>query len=367
MRGGPGRRSENALWALSVGIRALFAVLVTTACHGPGSDETGVGTTPGITSVSASEGATGTGGGGTTGGASNGSAATTSVMIDDLGAPDLLDMGAPAKGCGGKIDLLFVVSRDGGMKWVQARLLNGFPRFIDMIEAKYPGADYHVMVVDGGPHWGIPLCTEDCPKPFDSCQVYDYPCDQLDQVTGCDAIFGAGSVFPAGAGAANLPCGVANEQRFTTRKQLDPDKTFACMAKVGTSGNSWIGQALTAAVSHQLVGPGGCNDKFLRDDAVLVVVMLSSAYDAAGTDDGSAGTPEEWAKAVTAAKHGDEKAVVMVNILDGECPWWDRTCALAKLFSYHYVADKDDLDYGVAFEQASGLAQLACEGFVAPE
>lgn len=343
-------------------VRALFAVLLGTACPGSGPDA-GAGATPGITSVSASEGATGTGEvmGAET---STGSAGATSVVIEDLGAPDM--GAAAAKGCGGKIDLLFVVSRDGGMKWMQARLVSGFPRFIDMLEAKYPGADYHVMVVDGGPQWGVPLCTQDCPEPFDACKIADYPCELLDQGTACDASFGAGSVFPAGAGASNAPCPLAPGRRFLTRAQPQRDQTFACMARVGTSGRSWIGQALTAALSEPLVGPGGCNDEFLRDDAVLVVTMLSSAHDAAGTDDGSTGTPEAWAAAVTAAKHGDEAAVVMLSIVDGECPWWDRSCALARLFSYHYVADKDDLDYGVAFEQASGLAQLACEGFVAP-
>jgi hypothetical protein len=52
---------------------------------------------------------------------------------------------------------------------------------------------------------------------------------------------------------------------------------------------------------------GGCNDGFLRDDALLAVIELT------GTGDNlTPGTPQSWYDALVAAKHGNEEAVVIL-------------------------------------------------------
>jgi hypothetical protein len=65
-------------------------------------------------------------------------------------------------------------------------------------------------------------------------------------------------------------------------------------------------EALTDAIN----GPGGCNEGFLRDDAILVITFIS---DDPHYED--MGTPAEWKASVVAAKNGDESAVVVAGLI----------------------------------------------------
>ena len=67
--------------------------------------------------------------------------------------------------------------------------------------------------------------------------------------------------------------------------------------------------SLVASVAPGINAAGGCNEGFLRDDALLVVTFIS---DDPNYED--AGTPQSWYDAVVAAKKGDPKAIVMVGI-----------------------------------------------------
>jgi hypothetical protein len=271
--------------------------------------------------------------------------------------------GKPA-GCDGKIDFLFVISRYGGMGYFQAQLLDAFPKFIDTIEAKFSGFDYHIMVIDADVEWGLPQCEEKCPLP---CVVPGYPCDYTP--TTCDLTIGAGTVYPVGGDAANKPCPIDGGRRYMTAEQTDLKATFACAAQVGSSGRDKMGEALTAAMDPSINGPGGCNEGFLRDDALLMVTLISNTFDQDVKPFGSKGTPETWAAAVLAAKHDDPEAIVMLSILEPgqpECHPEDRTCQMVKMFPYSLLADVWLSDYGPAFDQATDLIAEACAGFVPP-
>jgi hypothetical protein len=81
--------------------------------------------------------------------------------VRDLGGmPDFGD-GSPV-GCKGKIDFLFVISRQANMQYRQAQLAAAFPQFIDTIKSKFADFDYHIMVVTGDDGWGNDFCTELC-------------------------------------------------------------------------------------------------------------------------------------------------------------------------------------------------------------
>jgi hypothetical protein len=147
------------------------------------------------------------------------------------------------------------------------------------------------------------------------CGIEDYPCDKLDLVTPCDTTFGAGEVFPAGGFASNMPCPIDGGRRYMVKGQTDLHDTFACAAKVGASGGGLIGQALTAAMQKD-INDGGCNNGFLRDDALLMVTLIQTGFDIGGGGNiSSEGYAEDWAKAVLDAKHGDPESVVMLNFL----------------------------------------------------
>jgi hypothetical protein len=58
-----------------------------------------------------------------------------------------------------------------------------------------------------------------------------------------------------------------------------PEETFECIATVGASGWDLLGQALTAAMQSNINDPGGCNNGFLRKDALLMVTFIATNPD----------------------------------------------------------------------------------------
>jgi hypothetical protein len=61
--------------------------------------------------------------------------------------------------------------------------------------------------------------------------------------------------------------------------QTDLAGTFDCVARIGIGGAGKLGEALTAAMHKNLNGPGGCNDGFLREDALLMVTFIQGNPD----------------------------------------------------------------------------------------
>ena len=279
-------------------------------------------------------------------------------------------------GCGGKIDFLFVISRQHNLDDIQAQLIDAFPKFIDTIGSKFDDFDFHIMVAETGVEWGEtypcnsvcpdlsclrgdPCCDEDLPKGELCCTVPDYPCEHLDLLTECDGTVGAGVIFPAGHNASNKPCKVDGARRYLAKEQGDLSETFACIAQVGTGGGNQVGAGLASAVDPLMNAPGGCNDGFLRDDALLVVTMVTP-----GLDDSKTGTVKEWYEAVVSAKNGDPGAIVMLLLGNPECPDYDDTCKLATKFPNVVIEDVEALDYGPAFVEATAIAEEACKVLV---
>jgi hypothetical protein len=252
--------------------------------------------------------------------------------------------GNDGEGCK-KVDFLFVVDNSGSMAQEQANLANSFPGFIDTIkeELSQVGDDYNIMVVDSdqNPFQG---CVDGC-APADMASCYQYPdlcvCSNTDGLnpvkcvdawaspfgSACDNALGAGVVFPRGGGASMMDCDVENGHRFATKGQSDLEDTFACMTRVGTSGDGDERpmSAMVAAVAPSLTGPGGCNEGFVRDDAILVVTILSDAGDGSSSDAAS-GNPGAWRDALVAAKNGNQDAISVLGIMSdhdvngGSCP-----------------------------------------------
>ena len=374
-------------------LASLFAVLG--ACHGPASDSSGFSTAPVIatSSVASTGGAAGESAGPGDESSSTSTAASSlgasssggTTQIFDLGT--MPDVGGPPVGCKGKIDLIFVISRDSNMRYRQEQLIDAFPKFIDSIKAKFADFDYHLMVVDGDSTWGSSVCDDACPTlackvgepccewsdPKDAGQpccegAPDYPCEHLDEKTVCDDAFGAGTVFPAGAYSSNKLCPISVQRRYMVTGEPNLEDTFACVARVGVAGHGRLGQALTAAVQKGINDPGGCNPGFLRKDALLMVTLISTGGDQGGGGLNSKGTPEEWGQAVMDAKQGVAESIVVLNIgfNDPECDPMDGLCTLTKMFPYHHLGYVLATDYGPAFDEAASIVETACAGFVAP-
>ena len=75
-------------------------------------------------------------------------------------------------------------------------------------------------------------------------------------------------------------------------------------------------EAMTRAV--EMVYPGGCNQGFIREESVLVVILLTTAE-----ENESEWDTQTWRDALTIAKRGEDSRIVVVGIIgdsDGEDP-----------------------------------------------
>lgn len=124
-----------------------------------------------------------------------------------------------------------------------------------------------------------------------------------------------------------LPCSTSAGTPYLTRADLDSGNfgmNLLCMAAVGTGGdeNERPMDAMLAAISPELNAEDGCNEGFLRDDAPLVVLVLTDEDDDhadAQGNDGSAGDPADWFAGLVAAKGGKSQnvsAAVLAGPLD---------------------------------------------------
>ena len=382
-----------------MGVRHILALFLAAACQPSTTNLTGFGSTPDITTTSlgsTSEGSsTSSGSGTTTTGVDSGSGSSSVDMTTeparDFGVmPDFGD-GAPV-GCKGKIDFLFVISRDTDMQYRQAQLALALPQFVAAIESKFADFDYHIMVVDGdgplpGTGWGSDTCNDVCPNlackigepccPSDNknfeglpcCDDPNYPCDKLELVSECDHAWGAGTVFPAGTFTADKPCPIDDGRRYLVKGQTNLFETFECIALVGNDGWFAVGHALMAAMQQPINDPGGCNAGFLRGDALLMVTLIANGFDVDLNPGPSESLPFEWAEAAIEAKHGDDRSIVMFNDgygHEGVCNPKDRLCVVTEMFPYHYQGNIDAADYGPAFVEAASLVETACAAYVPP-
>jgi hypothetical protein len=322
------------------------------------SQPTGASTAPATDATASSTDAapTGTGMGTGTSEAVTSTTASTAPTSDDPVDPKFdiggRDLGSAttgdASGCK-KVDFLFVIDNSASMEDNQAALIASFPGFIDAIKTTLAEVtDYHIMVVD----------SDD-----------DGRCSKLDD---CDVTRGAGVLHPVGLYSSNKKCPVFGGNRYMLPEEPDLLGTFACVAQVGTAGNPSERpmNGMQEAVSDALNAPDGCNAGFLRDDAILVITIL--------TDDPNyedMGTPAEWKASVVAAKNGDESAIVIAGLL----PKPDLGCSgNGDIKGAHWQEFVDswgdhgisgsicEPDYAPFFEQAVSIIADTCEDFNPP-
>ena len=263
------------------------------------------------------------------------------------------------RGCE-KVDFLFVIDHSGSMQSEQDALIASFSGFIEAIEARLEQqGTFHIMVTDVDA-WVYGACEADgcdaaaqceAQSPTGECdcawecamrtlctEYGDYVCDQTDPFE-CEDVLGAGVTHPRGYGASNSDCSFASGKRYIDGSEPDVTAAFACAAQVGI-GSSNPELPMQAMVESVRVGGDAavCNDGFLRDDAILVVTVITDEDDnGPGGDDpvgDSPGTPHDWFDALVEAKGGNADAIVALALIGdtgqpgGLCPPLDHTTGI---------------------------------------
>lgn len=264
------------------------------------------------------------------------------------------DFGEFDDGCNA-VDFIFVIDNSGSMFGAQTNLVANFPAFIDGIQATLVDVDsFHVGIATSDVYSGNPV-----------------ECRQL----------GALVTTTAGADSSNAMCGPYTESFPYITEEDDLSTSFQCAAQVGTSGDAGERpmNAVEAAIGPALNAEGACNEGFIRDEALLVVVVITDEADGPGDPDfvTSTGTPESWYQSVLDAKDGvaeNAAALILTNYVDGPCPPGGfgsddgvNMVDFAGLFGENgFVAGICEPDYAPSFAQATAVIQQACENFIPP-
>jgi hypothetical protein len=315
--------------------------------------------------------------------------------VEKLDLPEDSPSDIPVMGGCKKADFLFVIDNSGSMADEQANLIASFPGFIATITKTIAAQDYHIMAVptDDGKGTGLSTkCTGDScickPAPIccqKTCELFGkncngFPCDAL-PITSCDQVYGRGNIY----NADGKRCDIAGGRRYMQAGQPDLAETFECVANIGTHGSGAEKPALATleAVSDPLNGPGGCDEGFLRDDAILVVIIITDEEDDNTIPgEGTPGTPEDWHAALVAAKGGNADAVVVLglvgdgNLDGGICPKGGgpsmdgqgaesapRLQRFVELFENGVVGSVCAPDYTPFFSEAVNIIDFACDVF----
>lgn len=292
--------------------------------------------------------------------------------LDLPGGDEAMDGGDELsdEGCK-KVDFLFVVDSSPSMQDEQDNLLVSFPGFISAIEDALMVDDFHLMVIDASQTLG----------------------------GGCDGTLGAGRT----SSAAGQDCGLTGGNRYATQEQPDLVDAFTCMASRGADGdpNEQTMNSLMASIGP-LNGAGECNESFLRDDAILVITIITDEEDSPGDagqgadgachpaddDENSNGEPGAWKQAVLDVKAGNEQAMVVLALtgdcdVGGDCEgiYIDmfnpaapitgaepapRVREFATSFSYGSVGPICADDFAPFFADAVSVIESACDDFEPP-
>jgi hypothetical protein len=230
----------------------------------------------------------------------------------------------------------------------------------------------HILVANPDGDWTPENCDEYmCPtyKPNCGPDAEDYVCFQNDGLI-CDYTIGAGIMFNAGPNATNHACQLYGGNRYIIPGEPDAD-AFECIARVGYLGpDTPMRDALFAAVQPEINGPGGCNEGFIRPDALLVVTMIFDTDDVKSWK-----KPKQVYDAVVAAKGGDPDAIVTVVITfpttnEAQTPgctfgdFPDPLKDLAVLFPYHVVGDACAENYAPYLALGAEKVAEACGKFI---
>jgi hypothetical protein len=278
--------------------------------------------------------------------AADGDASTSPPPISDDPPPEIAECRA--------VDVLFVIDDSGSMADQQASLIASFDGFVaGMREQLSAATSYHVGVVT-----------------TDAYRDNEPGCQEIgDLVTQTGSFDSAGRV-----------CGpFVSGGRYMTGED-DLSSQFACAAQVGTGGDD--DERVARAMLNAIDPARPCNAGFIREDALLVIVIISDEDDVRdgcsselGFGDevcdsyGSGGRPDDWVAEL--ATHRDPESVVVLSLI-GDRPGNGcgavvaaRLLGFARRFGENgHVGDVCADSYDAFFRAALPIIDSACVNLI---
>jgi len=200
----------------------------------------------------------------------------------------------PAEPCT-SIDIVFVVDDSEPMAEEQARMQTAALAFVQQLAVSIPTLDapMHVGVITTDDELFVPPGGEGCEAPYEG----------------------------------------GNPWMLSSSSMLATELSCALSVGVMGSPNERPMDMLIGSLADENLQPGGPHFGFLREDALLVVVLVTNEEDELEDDTawGSAGDPPAWVEAMAGRKGGWVNDVVVLSLLGtpkpNACPdfQWDGT------------------------------------------
>lgn len=254
-----------------------------------------------------------------------------------------------------KVDILFVIDNSGSMADEQEKLVANFPIFADEIQTTLAEVnDYHVGVVSTD-NYALGLFSPGINSDNPGCRVL-------------------GSLITS-TNSGN--CGPYVEGGRYMTEQDNLQTAFSCAGNLGDTGSGLeqVAGAMTAAIAPALNGAGSCNDGFIRDDALLVIVLISDEND----DIESQGDPADWYNLVSSFKFNEPDNIVVLSLIWDDSNGNPNGCsnatdeevgadliAFTEMFTYGSVGSVCVDSYQTFFHDAISVIDSACDDFMPP-
>lgn len=247
-----------------------------------------------------------------------------------------------------KMDILFVIDNSGSMGEEQANLASNFPKFIEVLNdfraENGEALDYRIGITT----------TSVSASLQQPAIIPGFPPTTV-PITGDD-----GRLLQAAS------CGMKG--KWISSTDGDVANTFACAAKVGTEGSGieMHFKAVDLALTDR-VGDGS-NAGFLRDDALLAVVMLSDEDDCSHVQDPISFDPLSTATCPAGQLIGGAELASTLDQVKGDRSRWAAAVIAGPAGANKCSSDFGDADPGNRLESfitvvgKNGIMSSICDG-----
>ncbi len=243
-----------------------------------------------------------------------------------------------------KMDIIFVVDDSGSMKEEQTNLASNFPNFVKVLEGfkTKSGAklDYRLAVTTTGRDVTYTI------------EAPGFPALPPQNEKGDD-------------GAFRNNCGSA--KRWVDKSDGNVAATFSCLAKTGTGGSSLEMPlyALKLALNDRM--NDGTNKGFLRDDALLAVVVLTDEDDCS-REDNNFKIANDVCRTMPNLKPVSDYASMLDTAAKGPGRWASAVIAGDKKCSSSFGAavEATRLKEFIALAGKNGTFSSICDGDLTP-